>query len=95
MKIQGGMYQLRLRWTTRDDELEVAYINVTVSNYESLKYEIEYAKKKIAYTAKSKDDIIVTYSLVKLSDATLSYDEYDDYLNLRDDSEDIKFILNI
>lgn len=92
--IKPGMYSVRLKWYTNNDELEVAYANTNVQNYKELQEEIAYIKKTFARNAKNLDDIEVTYQLVKLRDATLSYDEYDDYLGLQDNS-DLKFILDI
>lgn len=88
------MYSIRLKWYTNNDELEVAYANTNVQNYKELQEEIDFIKKKFAKTAKNLNDVEVTYQLVRLRDATLSYDEYDDYLGLQDNS-DLKFILDI
>lgn len=92
--IKSGMYQVRLKWTTKDDETEVGYTNVTVKNWAELQTEIATAKKYVAHTAKDKNAVEATFKLIRLVDATYSYHEDDDYLNLNDNS-DINFILGI
>lgn len=92
--IEPGFYQLRLKWLTKNDEVEVGYTNASARDWQELKDEIENAKRYLAYNAKDKKNIEATFKLIQLNDVTRSYEDDDDYLGLNK-PEDLSFILDI